>query len=171
MAKGRPGFLVKEAELRQAIEHAEQSQVFSTQGQLYEFVSKQSWAQSQPMTNGKTGSLTAQMIYILCRKHGINVKTSKGKIGGGQRPTRVPIAERKPDNSYVEEQVKQIRSYGFPAKKMEGVVKLIKRASKGSRPAAIRLHCLECVGFEQTQHIGTKESCGGCALYSLTRKD
>ena len=170
MAKGRPSFLVNIQELRDTITKLESVKTYGTQSELFAEVANTDWAKSQPLSNGKSAPLSSQMIYNLIKKNGIVLKTEKGKIFGGERASRQPRAKSVNADAYRKHQLSVINSCGFKSSKTDKLVKLFNRAAAGKMRAVLKLHCLNCVGFEETHLIGTEESCGQCPLYPLTRK-
>lgn len=170
MAKGRPSFLVNIQELRDTITTLESTKTYATQTELFNEVANTDWAKSQPLSNGKTAPLSSQMVYVLAKKNGIVLKTEKGKVFGGERKPRQPRTKSLTNDFYKKHQLEVIRSCGFKPTKTEKLVKLVNRAASGKMRAVLKLHCLNCMGFEETHLIGSEESCSQCPLYPLTKK-
>lgn len=167
---GRASFIVDIAELTAEIAKLEATQTFNTRSELFETLSLTEWASKQKKSNGGVGKLSSAMAYLLCTKHNVPIRTPKGKKGivaGG------PVV-RKPkvlDGNYVKTQMQIINSHGFPVAKVHKLKKLVDRAAKGNKSACIKLHCLGCMNFENTNLIGDAANCGTCELYSITKKE
>ena len=155
MARGRPSFIVDATELSAKIAELESQKQFATQGELFTAVAETDWAKTRPMSNGKTGALSSQMVYLLCKKHNIAIGTKKAQKLIGTGKPRTP----KNNSEYLAEQSKVIRSLTCKQARKTRLLKLASRAATGSKKAALRLHCLNCVGFENINVIGTKSEC------------
>lgn len=162
MGKGRPSLLIDKAELEAAIKAAEQSNTFPSVLGLCEAVASSDWASKIKLSNGKITKLNAQNVYNAIRKYDITISTKK--VEKSKISTMVGQKRLKGvDTEYLKYWQSKIRGLAIKDSSKDKLHKLVQRAAKGSTKAVIRLHCIDCMGYENTKDIGT-EQCSTCPL-------
>jgi len=153
---GRTKLVLDKAELQRVVSELENTQQFTTQGELWKALEQSEWARNQ-----KPRPLTAQVAYARARELGIVCKTPVGKRG---RANFGPSEER---GKRVSRAVKMAKfSPSFQKMRAEfptTYLPLIQKAEKGSLRAAMKLKCAECSGFNRGEVL--KCECVSCSLY------
>lgn len=143
---------VDKAVLTSCVKEVEKSGPLANRSALYEAVALEYNRRQKP-----TKPLTHSVVYLRIVEWKIEVKTPVGKRGRGVRPSDDQIAKMKAGRS----QVKQSKAEKFAKSNTaqdvfkilrertpERFMPLVDRMEKGSRSAAVKLHCLQCCGYE-----------------------
>lgn len=145
---GRTKVTVDEAELRQVVNELEEKNSYANRSYLFKAIAETEWA--------KNGKYTVSVISNRITEFKIEVKTEKGRVGGG---VKNPGGTRK--------------TRVVPAKNLRALAQIVperfkgalKKLEKGSLTAAIRLKCLDCTDYQRAEIVACPII--SCALHHV----
>ena len=132
-----------------AIQTAENENQFPTLSALWEDVAVRYNAAVKPVKPLKAG-----VVYLRVREWGIEVQTKPGKKGGDgshlrgtNRGPRIPRADKFAKNPEVFEAIRARLTLNGAQRYLP----LVEKIEKGSRSAAVKLHCLDCCAYQTAE--------------------
>lgn len=139
--------------LQQAIDFAEKDGPLANQSLV--------WNAAAEYYNKNAGvePITHSVVYLRFGEFGLTCKTPKGKKGRGamteEQKAKMQEARQNHPRKSKAEQFKHVRGFDKNMEKLRKITPksltgLVNRLANGSRVAAEKLMCLQCVGFERT---------------------
>ena len=166
MGKGRPSILIDKAELEAAIAEVEKTNTFPSVLALCDAVAKTAWASTVKLSSGKPANISGQNVYFSIRKFGITVNTKKVEK---KEINTLARRGKSLDTEYLKLWQARVRGLCIRESSKAKLHRLVQKAAAGNKRAIVKLNCMECVGYEDTQSIGG-ESCNNCPLVAFWRK-
>ena len=168
----RVALVIEKTELSEIIQkvESENNGPFPNRSALAQAVAETDWAQNVKDAKDRVKGASSAVIQARIRELGIEPQTPVGKRG---RPAGVPMpagAHTNRTSRSEKFQAPKIAKYFSNLKKAqpdERTKNLAERAAKGSMAAAVKLKCIECVGYEDvSKRVG---QCGvkTCSLWAF----
>jgi hypothetical protein len=154
---GRASLIIDKDRLKEEIYKAEAAQTFENQSRLFEFICQTDWAKSIKDSLGRPKEVSPANIYQRVMEFKIELKTGKGKKGGG-----IKSGIRKPRRRGTNE-LSLLQSTPEPYKGLAAKV------TAGSMRAAIRLKCLECCCHQPKEVRACQIT--SCPLWQFLKRD
>lgn len=134
---------IDQQKLETIIKKLEEDSAFSTQSELFRVAAGE-------YTKQYGFKITPSLVYLRVRQWNIQLKTSKSKAEPWKHVKSLPVEEDIEPVIEKAQTLDEILANATPKEKLK-YKKLAKRALKGSRIAAIKLHCLDCAAFDRKE--------------------
>lgn len=158
LKRGRKPIEVTSAELQAQLIQLEASQPegkFNNRSALWDALTETKWAKTR-----KPRPLTGQVAMLIAKNNNLTISTPVGKRGREKGCAPINTKGGRKRRQMTKEQADAL--YAATPKKFH---KIVDRVVKGSVKARIKLNCLNCSNWQQTEvrHCGLL----GCAWYSI----
>jgi len=159
--KGRgPGVEVDIPLLKTCITESEKDGPLSNRTELYHLVAEKYNAKKPDAT------ITHSIVYLRIDANEIDIKTPKGKRGGDGsqlRGSRIPGVRRSRADKFNASPEAKKSFERLEKSTPTRFLPLVDAIKRGSRSAAVKLHCIECSGYSTAEVRNC--ACPQCPLY------
>lgn len=135
---GRAALLIDKTALKDEIDKAEAAQTFENQSRLLEYLCTTEFAKGIKDSTGKLRTILPGNLYSKIKEYGLEIKTAKGKKGGGKPAKRKGRGRRANAAEMIKSTPKEYKD-------------LAEKAAEGSMKATIKLHCLQCCCYQSAE--------------------